>query len=395
MNRDDRIRGVLFGTAIGDALGLPAEGLSAEAISRRFRRLAERYRLFGRTGFVSDDTEQTALVAHAWLDARGDNARLAPAFARRLRAWFLALPLGIGLATVKACLRLCAGASPDRSGSDSVCNGAAMRAALLGVLLCEEPARRAQCSRALALVTHRDPRAVEGAAFVTELAAQSALGPPSREIDLGAASSVVRHPALLRAIRRAAELAACAQAPQAARELGTSGFVVHTVAFAAYCAARYGADRHRRRGERRGRYRQHRGHRRRADGRPARRRRAAAPPAPLIDALEDGPLGRGHLAALADALSGSGHTPRFRPALLLLRNLSLFPVVLAHGFRRLFRSELAKNAAPREAEAAAQNGGVAHGRVEGHRLEAPVAAGGGEERPGALESCPRTSRSTT
>jgi ADP-ribosyl-[dinitrogen reductase] hydrolase len=336
MNRDDRIRGVLFGTAIGDALGLPAEGLAAEAISRRFGRLEERYRLFGRTGFVSDDTEQTALVAHAWLEARGDDARLARAFARRLRAWFLALPLGIGLATAKACLRLCAGASPDRSGSDSAGNGAAMRAALLGVLLCEEPARRAQCSRALALVTHRDPRAVEGAAFVAELAAQSALGPPSREIDLGAASSVVRHPELLRAIRRAAELAASAQAPQAARELGTSGFVVHTVAFAAYCAARYGAD-------------------------PAQaiaaavnaggdtdsigaivgalvgaRHGAAALPAPLIDALEDGPLGRGHLAALADALSGSGRPPRFRPALLLLRNLSLFPVVLAHGFRRLF-----------------------------------------------------------
>ena len=335
MNRDDRIRGVLLGTAIGDALGLPAEGLSPERIVRRFGCL-DRYRLFGRTGFVSDDTEQTALVAHAWIEAHDGAAEFARAFARRLRAWFLALPLGIGLATAKACLRLCLGVSSARSGSDSAGNGAAMRAALVGVLLCDEPSKRLEFSQALARVTHRDPRAVEGAAFVAELAAQGTLGSPSQNFDLAAARSVVRNEELIAAIDKAGRLAECAEPAQAAHELGTSGFVVHTLGFASYCVARFGAD-------------------------PARalvvavnaggdtdsigaivgalvgaRHGASALPAALLGELEDGPLGRSHLTRLADALGKGGRAPpRFRPILLLVRNLLLLPVILGHGFWRL------------------------------------------------------------
>ncbi len=61
---EDRLAGTLLGTALGDALGLPAEGLGARAIRRRFGRL-DRFRLLGSTGFVSDDTEQSALVAQS------------------------------------------------------------------------------------------------------------------------------------------------------------------------------------------------------------------------------------------------------------------------------------------------------------------------------------------
>jgi ADP-ribosylglycohydrolase len=60
----DRLAGTLLGTAPGDALGLPAEGLSARPISRMFGRI-DRFRLLGGTGFVSDDTEQAALVAQS------------------------------------------------------------------------------------------------------------------------------------------------------------------------------------------------------------------------------------------------------------------------------------------------------------------------------------------
>jgi ADP-ribosylglycohydrolase len=63
-NTEDRLLGVLLGTALGDALGLPAEGMSARAIARRFGRM-DRFRLLGSTGFVSDDTEQAALIAQA------------------------------------------------------------------------------------------------------------------------------------------------------------------------------------------------------------------------------------------------------------------------------------------------------------------------------------------
>jgi ADP-ribosylglycohydrolase len=65
--RADRVVGVLFGTAVGDALELPLEGLSARAIARRFGRI-DRYRLLGRWGFVSDDTALTALATKCCAD---------------------------------------------------------------------------------------------------------------------------------------------------------------------------------------------------------------------------------------------------------------------------------------------------------------------------------------
>jgi len=60
----ERLAGTLLGTALGDALGLPCEGMSGRAIARRFGTM-DRFRLLGKTGFVSDDTEQAALVAQS------------------------------------------------------------------------------------------------------------------------------------------------------------------------------------------------------------------------------------------------------------------------------------------------------------------------------------------
>ena len=91
----DRISGTLLGTALGDALGLPAEGMSARAIARRFGRV-DRFRLLGRTGFVSDDTEQAALVAQSLARHPDDVDRCVRAFRRSLLGWFCRLPWGVG-----------------------------------------------------------------------------------------------------------------------------------------------------------------------------------------------------------------------------------------------------------------------------------------------------------
>ncbi len=104
----DRFAGVLLGTALGDALGLPMEGLPAAAIARRFPSI-DRYHLLGRTGFVSDDTEQSALVAQALARYPDDKARFVRAFRRSLLGWFARLPWGIGFGTLRACLRIAVG----------------------------------------------------------------------------------------------------------------------------------------------------------------------------------------------------------------------------------------------------------------------------------------------
>ena len=54
--------GLLLGTAIGDALGLPMENLSPERIRRRWAGPLQMRFVFGR-GMISNDTEHTIMVS--------------------------------------------------------------------------------------------------------------------------------------------------------------------------------------------------------------------------------------------------------------------------------------------------------------------------------------------
>ena len=110
MTREDALCGCLLGQAVGDALGLPMEGLSR----RRGRRLyphAHRMQFVCGRGMGSDDTE------HACLTAASLPAASADAFGRRLawrlRWWFLGVPVGIGKATLRACVKLWLGVPSD------------------------------------------------------------------------------------------------------------------------------------------------------------------------------------------------------------------------------------------------------------------------------------------
>jgi len=109
----DRFAGLLLGTAVGDALGLPAENLSAERIRRRWRGKWRMRFIFGR-GMVSDDTEHTMMVARALLTDANDAKAFQRSLAWKLRWWFAGLPAGVGLATAKACIKLWAGFPADR-----------------------------------------------------------------------------------------------------------------------------------------------------------------------------------------------------------------------------------------------------------------------------------------
>lgn len=175
MNTADRITGCLLGTAVGDALGLPYEGLSS---SRALRMLGvpDRHRfLFGR-GMFSDDTEHACMVAQSLIATNRVEREFSVDFARRLRRWFLCLPAGVGLATARACVKLCLGFGPQRSGVFSAGNGPAMRSAILGAAVEDlELLKRlvTHCTR----VTHTDPKAFFGA-FSVALAARTACEQP-------------------------------------------------------------------------------------------------------------------------------------------------------------------------------------------------------------------------
>ncbi len=162
--------GCLAGTATGDSLGLPAEALSAGTVRRRWKGKWNQG-FFFKYGMVTDDTEQTVMVARALMRHPSDPALFQKQVARALRWWLLGLPPAIGLATLKAIIRLWLGFSPERSGTYSAGNGPAMRIALVGVCFFNNPDKLRQYVHAATCVTHRDPKAETGARAVALVAA--------------------------------------------------------------------------------------------------------------------------------------------------------------------------------------------------------------------------------
>ncbi len=163
--------GSILGTAVGDAIGLPYEGLSR----RRAGKLLgwpNRHRFFFGRGMVSDDTEHTCLVAQSLIASGQNVSEFQRQLAWRFRFWLLSLPAGIGWATLRSLLRLWMGFSLHQSGVFSAGNGPAMRAAILGVAI-TEPVRLREFVRASSRITHTDPKAESGALTIA-LAAQIA-----------------------------------------------------------------------------------------------------------------------------------------------------------------------------------------------------------------------------
>jgi ADP-ribosyl-[dinitrogen reductase] hydrolase len=164
------LAGLLLGGAVGDALGLPAEGLSASR-QRRWWPGVLRHRFFFGRGMISDDTEHAFMTAQALLEADGEVERFRRSLAWKLRWWFVALPAGVGLATARACFRLWLGVPAERSGVMSAGNGPAMRSAIIGAVFADVPVKRRAFLRASTRLTHLDPRAETAALAVAEAAA--------------------------------------------------------------------------------------------------------------------------------------------------------------------------------------------------------------------------------
>ena len=164
------MRGLLVGTAVGDALGLPMEGLAPGRAARIFPP-PWRHRLLPGRGMTSDDTEHTIFVAQSLLSQPASAERFARRLAWCLRGWLLGLPAGIGLATLRATVRLWLGVPPHRSGVYSAGNGPAMRVAPIGALFAGDPAKRLRYVSTSTQLTHTDPRATVGARAIAEIAA--------------------------------------------------------------------------------------------------------------------------------------------------------------------------------------------------------------------------------
>ncbi len=166
------------------------------------------------------------------------------AFARHLRRWFLLIPAGVGMATARACLRLCVGFSPVKSGIFSAGNGPAMRAALLGVYAGNDEVKLVALVRASSRVTHTDPRAEQAALAVALLARLSEQESLTPDAFCTALSKHKIDSELARLLHHAAQSAERGDdARTFAQSInvhgGVSGFALQTVPVAAYAALSY------------------------------------------------------------------------------------------------------------------------------------------------------------
>ena len=236
MDRDAFI-GCLLGTAVGDALGLPYEGLSARRARKLFPDTARHHFFFGK-GMVSDDTEHACFVAQALIRSQGDVRVFQNQLERSLRWWLLGLPAGVGFATLRSIGKLWLGFSPQKSGVFSAGNGPAMRSPILGVAYGHDAETLKKFVKASTELTHSDPKAYYAALAVALAAYQSASEEtPSAERFLAAFRNLLPeddarefHHLLQRAASSTANNDAVADfAENIGSKNGISGYSYHTV----------------------------------------------------------------------------------------------------------------------------------------------------------------------
>lgn len=252
VDRQSRFRGLLVGTAVGDALGLPAEGLSARRVRKLFKGRWH-HRFIFRRGMVSDDTEHTLFVAECLLAGPDSALAFRRALARKLRWWLLSLPASIGFATLRSIVKLWLGVSPERSGVYSAGNGPAMRSALIGAYFADSPELLRGYVEASTRLTHTDPRALTGALAIARLAAWIMRNQGASPLAVDEVFSLLRESGraddgewtdILSKMRNCYERGDSVEAFAAEMNLrrGVSGYVYHSVPVAVYSWMRQGHD---------------------------------------------------------------------------------------------------------------------------------------------------------
>lgn len=236
----DRYRGTLLGLAAGEALGAPAEFLTADQIVERYGVITE---MLGggchdvAPGQATDATEMALRLAESLVE-RGDHD---PAdVMRRYAEWFEGRPRDVSLTVRTVMLSYRAGTPWDLAsrrayevlGHPIAGNGSLMRCAPIALFFRTDAARRRRAAQRESMLTHFDPLAGWACVAYVDLLV-AALGGELR----------ARLPAIARALededRRisAVLLEAAAAEPE---EVGNSAFVVDSLRTALWAVLRSG-----------------------------------------------------------------------------------------------------------------------------------------------------------
>jgi ADP-ribosylglycohydrolase len=177
----------MLGSAVGDALGAPLEGLSAQQIrvhyahvigyvngAAAWKKKPYRWRL---PGLYSDDTQQALAIVDVLLERGGmDPARLAERYLELATppGSYLGAYRGAGRSFREALEALRRGQRP--SGQASAGAGAAMRIAPVALYYAGQPEAMYEAVVGASLITHRDCRAIAGALAVAHAVRRLAAG---------------------------------------------------------------------------------------------------------------------------------------------------------------------------------------------------------------------------
>ena len=184
----DRILGTCLGTAVGDALGMPIEGISHQNVRTYYKGIkefrADEQRKDLDAGQWTDDTQMTFALVRAMsgtpnpADWPSRAAEQYVALRDEARRW--------GPTTSAAVEKLADGAPPEEAGSaEQATNGAAMRAAPLGAWwVCTDASIKEawEVIEPVLTITHQHPAAV-AAGFGQAFAVQHALASGVKSFD--------------------------------------------------------------------------------------------------------------------------------------------------------------------------------------------------------------------
>lgn len=160
----DRFRGSLLGLAVGDALGAPAEFLTAEQVVERYGVITD---LLGggvydlRPGEVTDATEMMLCLA----ESLADHGAFEPEdIMERLAVWLENQPAHVSLTVRAALISYRSGTHWDVAsrrayeilGGPTAGNGSLIRCAPVGLLYCRDTDMRHEISHRESMLTHFD-----------------------------------------------------------------------------------------------------------------------------------------------------------------------------------------------------------------------------------------------
>ena len=174
----DRLKGTIYGQAIGDALGLGTEGMTDEDMAWKYPHgikhysdiFQDRHRKRWKIGDWTDDTDMMLCIANAVIKDKGVNLT---SIAQNFKDWANGEPMGIGENTYKVLMIGDYVEHPlevskkvwEMSGKKAAANGGLMRTSIVGLF----PKAVEECAVNICRLTHYDPRCVGSCVIVSEL----------------------------------------------------------------------------------------------------------------------------------------------------------------------------------------------------------------------------------